>query len=65
MMGDSHDGFDRPFKMEGAPELSRLSDLPEWKEPDMDHRMGYWEEELPFASTGWTQPVNLAPEDWW
>lgn len=65
MTGDHNDGFERPFEMEGAPELSRLSDVQEWKQPDMDNRMQYWEEELPFAPTGWTQPVDMDPGDWW
>lgn len=59
------DQFDRPFEMASAPELNQLNDLPEWKQPDMDNRMQYWEEEQPYATTDFTVPLHLNEEDWW
>ena len=57
--------LDRPFEPASAPELSRMSDIPEWKQPDMDNRMQYWEEEHPFATTGFEAPRHLNDADWW
>lgn len=34
MRDNSDQGFDRPFKTEPAPGLSKLSDVPEWKKAD-------------------------------
>lgn len=69
MTGDNIDNefdqFDRPFEPVAAPELSRLSDVPEWKQPDMDNRMQHWEEEHPYATTDFKVPHYLTEDDWW
>lgn len=57
--------MNRPFEMEPAPGLTDLSDAPEWKQPDMDNRMQYQEEELPYASTDFTTPTYVDEEEWW
>ena len=59
------DRLDRPHEMAAAPELSRLSDVPEWKQPDMDNRMQDWEEDHPFPTTGFETPRYLNDKDWW
>lgn len=59
------DRLDRPYELPGDPALTDLSDLPAWKEPDMDQRMQYWEEDQPFATTGFTTPHYLQEDDWW
>lgn len=64
MTGNSNQRFDRPFRMEPAPELSRLSELPEWKQPNFSDNWGYWEEELPFPSTSF-DTTYVKREDWW
>ena len=64
MMGNRDDGFERPFEMEGAPELSRLSDVPKWKQADFSDNWSYWEEDLPFHSTDF-DVTHVDPEDWW
>lgn len=59
------DQFDRPFETAAAPELTRLSDVPEWKQPDMDNQMQYWEENQPYATTDFDAPHHLSADDWW
>lgn len=64
MPGQSDQGFDRPFEMESAPELSKLSELPVWKEADFSDNWGYWEEEMPYQSLDF-DTTHVDPEDWW
>lgn len=59
------DQLDRPFEVAAAPELNRLSDLPEWKQPDMDNRMQSWVEDQPYGPTGFTTPTYVDEEEWW
>lgn len=64
MRDNSDQGFDRPFKMEPAPELSKLSEVPEWKKADFSVNWGHWEEDLAFRSSGFST-LHVDPEDWW
>ena len=64
MTDNNYGDYERHFEVEPAPELSRLSELPEWKEPDYSDHWGYWEEDLPFASTSF-DTTHVKREDWW
>lgn len=66
--------FDRPFKMADSPELSRFGDVPEWKQPDMNNQYGPVQyntgyddarQQDGYASTDFTMPTYLDPEDGW